>query len=138
MKTLERNFGVSVAWLNERLKSGEYIIVHCGSKNMSADIYTKGFTDKSLWEMLNQLTDVFTPAQIRDFNVNPAVLKDEDDVEVRPAGNLNTQYYEIMENASMEEERKPIKQKKPKAKARLVSKTPKKGREVIIRAVDDS
>ena len=41
MKTLERNFGISVAWLNERLKSGEYVIVHCGSKNMSAGIYTK-------------------------------------------------------------------------------------------------
>jgi len=138
MKTLERNFGVSVAWLNERLKSGEYIIVHCGSKNMSADIYTKGFTDKCLWERLNQLTNVFTPAQIKDFNINPAVIKDEEDLVIRPVGNLNTQYYEIMKNASLEEERKPIKQKKPKAKARPASKTPTKGRAVVIRAVWDS
>jgi len=108
MKTLERNFGVSVAWLNERLKSGEYVIVHCGSKNMSADIYTKGFTDKCLWERLNQLTNVFTPEQIKNFNINPAVIKDEEDIVIRPVGNLNTQYYEIMKNASLEEERKPI------------------------------
>ena len=113
-------------------------MVHTRSHDMSADIYTKGFTDKSLWERLNLLTNVFTPKQILDFDVNPAVLKDEEDLVIRPVGNLNTQYYEIMKNASLVEERKPIKQKKPKAKARPVSKTPKKGRAVVIQVFRDS
>ncbi len=45
MKTLERCFGVSVAWINEQMRSGDYNMVHTRTHDMSADIYIKGFTD---------------------------------------------------------------------------------------------
>ena len=40
MKDLERCFGVSLAWGHQRMMSGDYIMVHTRSHDMSADIYT--------------------------------------------------------------------------------------------------
>ena len=61
MKTLERCFGVSVAKINERMRSGDYFMVHTRTHDMSADIYTKGFTDVALFNRLRALINVFSP-----------------------------------------------------------------------------
>ena len=52
MTTLQRNFGVKVGYMHERVcGNGEgtptpYVLVHTASRHMSADIYTKGFTNR--------------------------------------------------------------------------------------------
>ena len=43
MKTLERGFGVDIAWCHKKFTSGDYKILHTRSSHMAADIYTKGF-----------------------------------------------------------------------------------------------
>ena len=59
METLKRCFGVSLAWLNLRLRSGDYIIIHTRSHDMSADIHTKGLVDKALYKRLKTLANIY-------------------------------------------------------------------------------
>ena len=73
MKTLERNFGCKVSWMNDVVmgpkqdgQGSGYVLVHTGSKHMAADIYTKSFTDKATFGNLKQLINVFKPEQIKD------------------------------------------------------------------------
>ena len=78
MKTLERNFGCKVSWMNEVVmgpkQNGQgsgYVLVHTGSKHMAADIYTEGFTDKGAFGNLKKLINVFKPKQIEDGDFDP-------------------------------------------------------------------
>ena len=41
MKTLERGFGVDIAWNHDRIESGDYDLIHTRSSHMAADIFTK-------------------------------------------------------------------------------------------------
>ncbi len=45
MTTLERGFGVSIAYIHDRVMSGEFNLIHTESRDMSADIYTKGIAN---------------------------------------------------------------------------------------------
>jgi hypothetical protein len=72
MKTLERCFGISVTKINERMLSGDYIMVHTRSHDMSADIYTKGFTDVALFNRLRYLIGVYSPTDKARCVFNPA------------------------------------------------------------------
>ena len=63
--------------------------------------------------------------------------KEKDDGLGRPTDCLNTQYIEIMHDASISVERKPIKQKKPNAKTRFLP-PPRKYEEVSLRGLADS
>ena len=78
MKTLERNFGCKVGWMHDVVmgpkqdgRDSSYALVHTGSKHMSADIYTKGFTDKLAFRGLKQLINVFTAKQIEEGDFDP-------------------------------------------------------------------
>ena len=64
MKTLERCFGVCLAWLSSRMMSGDYNLVHTRSHDMTADIHTKGFDDVGLYRRLRKLNNIFTPEEI--------------------------------------------------------------------------
>ena len=66
MKTLERNHGVVLGWMHERVKAGDYNLIHTRSEDMSADLYTKAFTQRPLWTRLRKLVNIYTPEEIED------------------------------------------------------------------------
>ena len=55
MKTLERNHGVVLGWMHERVKAGDYNSIHTRSGDMSADLYTKAFTQRLLWTKIEEV-----------------------------------------------------------------------------------
>ena len=58
MKTLERNHGVVLGWMHERVKEGNYNLIHTRSEDMSADLFTKAFTQKVIWTKLRKLVNI--------------------------------------------------------------------------------
>ena len=76
MKDLERCFGVSLAWGHQRMMSGDYIMVHTRSHDNSADIYTKGFLNKTLFRRLKVLTNMYTQEELDKGWLNPPALND--------------------------------------------------------------
>lgn len=98
-------------------------MVHTRSHDMSADIYTKGFLNKTLFRRLKLLTNLYTQEELDKGWLNPPVLNDKG--EERPEDNtrgLNTQYGIILSGpSSAKSNKKPIKQKtevKAKSKAK--------------------
>ena len=78
MKTLERNFGVKVGYMHEQVcgtgddgPPSPFTLIHTSSRHMSADIYTKGFTDKTLFSTLKQMINVYSPEQWRTLALSP-------------------------------------------------------------------
>ncbi len=55
---------MSLAWLNNRMMSGDYKLVHTRSHDMSAGIHTKGFNDVGLYRRLRMLSNIFTPDEV--------------------------------------------------------------------------
>ena len=68
MKDLERCFGISLAWGYQRIVSDDYIMIHTRTHDMSADIFTKGFQSKVLFRRLRQLINVYTLADLAEFD----------------------------------------------------------------------
>ena len=46
------------------MMSGDYIMVHTRSHDMSADICTKGFLNKTLFRRLKALTNLYTQEEL--------------------------------------------------------------------------
>ena len=114
MKTLERCFGVSLAWLNLRLRSGDYVVIHTRSHEMSADIYTKGFVDAKLFHRLKKLMNIFTREELEEGLLNPDPLTGEGKIDEEALGSTsaNPQYAIIrLGPSSATTNQKPIKQK---------------------------
>ena len=53
------------------MMSGDYIIVHTRSHDMSADLYTKSFMTKTLYHRLKVLANVYTREELADCIFNP-------------------------------------------------------------------
>ena len=68
---------VSLAWGHQRMMSGDYIMVHTRSHDMSADIYTKGFLNKTLFRRLKLLTNLYTQEELDKGWLNPPALDDK-------------------------------------------------------------
>ena len=120
MKTLERNAGISVRWLHERILSGDYNIYHCRTIDMSADIYTKATKDVASWRRLRKLINVYTPAEIKSSAWNPDAVPHPDQVISECA---NKQYQVLLYGTSQDNDlRKPVKLKAPKKKKKNVSR----------------
>ena len=85
---------VSLAWLNARLRSGDYVMIHIRSHDMSADIHTKGFVDRLLFHRLKMLTNIYSLDEIDKDDLNPAPL-DAGGQRIAIASDLNTQYARI-------------------------------------------
>ena len=77
MKTLERGHGVSIGWINSRVNSGDYNLVHTRTQHMSADIYTKGINNPDTWNRLRKLINVYTPLEISSGDLNPKFIPGE-------------------------------------------------------------
>jgi hypothetical protein len=139
MKPLDRNPGISVGWIHEKIVEGSYNFIHTRTEHMSADIYTKSFTDFGLWQRLKMLINIYSPTQmaVDPWEPNPS----NDDIflpAVEGGGPLhcmhslsdfqkykcaNPQYFVITRGLSTADDdlRKPIKQKsKAKAKPKAV------------------
>jgi len=91
---------------------------------MSADIYTKGFTDKVLFGRLKQMINVFSPEQRKEFNFSPEPTADDANQVLSNGGSLqslNLQHHFILsgDNTDTTDFRKPVKLKTPKAKSKI-------------------
>ena len=71
MKLLERGHGISVGNIHEHVRNGDINFIHTRSEHMSADIYTKHFTNPQLWNRLRMLINIYTPQEIATFTLNP-------------------------------------------------------------------
>ena len=69
MKSLERNHGVSVAWIHEQVLAGVYNYVHTRTEHMSADIFTKPFDNMQTWLRLRKLINIYTSKELSSMNV---------------------------------------------------------------------
>ena len=132
MKTLERNFGTKVGYMHEQVcgtgadgPPSPFTLVHTASRHMSADIYTKGFTDRVLFSSLKQMINVYSQEQWRTLALSPKP-NTEDEESVLPEGKdwVNLQYHFIMrgDNTEKTDFRKPIKPKTPKAKSKVMKR----------------
>ena len=76
MRYLSRVHRVSVADLHERLghpqTKDKVDMVYTRSDSMSADIYTKGFTDKDKWIHACELVNITSPGHLKDMIQNSA------------------------------------------------------------------
>ena len=126
MKTLERGLGVSIGWLRERVATGDYNLVHTRSTNVTADIFTKPFTDLVTWTRLRRLVNVYTPDELSAMILNPdysdvAETDDEKMQNERHKGNLNQAYHRTMSGPSTlnTDNRKAVKVKASKRTKQL-------------------
>ena len=55
IRHMSRTHGVNVSWLHEQLNRKKYSISKCDTNDMSADIFTKSFTDAKKWDSLLRL-----------------------------------------------------------------------------------
>ena len=62
MRHLGRTHAVDVAWLHERYEADVFELRYEQSENMSADIFTKAFTDKDKWAHACRLINHIDPA----------------------------------------------------------------------------
>ena len=116
MKTLERCFGVSVAWFHERLLSKDYKILCTRSYDMAADICTKGFSSAESFWRLRRLINVYQRVEIDGgcWNPEPKMVDGSSvyDNEYFDPSQNNTQYQVLMAaDDSMVDTRKPVKEK---------------------------
>ncbi len=115
--------------------SGDYIMVHTRSHDMSADIYAIGFTDGALFNRLRFLIGVYTPADKAQCSFNPIPLGADKLPATDDSGyskwDCNTQYGIIMSGKSHEmEQKKPVKLKPPKGKGKPKARPPPASRYV--------
>lgn len=129
MKTLERRFGVSLSWLNHRIRAGDYVIVHTRSHDMFTDIYTKGFVDQKRFKRSQMLTNLYTLQELEDGveMLNPEFLDAEKTVDLAATNSmdLDLQYRIIRSGPNSIDARKKgraVKQKIVKAKAKAKPK----------------
>ena len=74
IKDLERCLGVFLVWGHHRMMSGDYIMVHTRSHDMSADIYTKGFLNRTVLRRLKLLTNLYTTEELEKGWLDPPAL----------------------------------------------------------------
>ena len=88
-------------------------MVHTRSHDMSADIYTNGFLNKTLFRRLKLLTNLYTAEELEKGWLTPPALSDKGDE--HPADStrgLNTHYGIILSGpSSAKSAKKAIKQK---------------------------
>ena len=112
-------------------------MIHTRSHDMSADIYTKGFTDVALFNRLRSLISVYSPYDLVHNLFCPAPLG-ADKLPCTVEGglvveNINTQYCILLSGKSLEQDdRKPVKVKLPKTKVK--ARPPPKSTAVTVRS----
>lgn len=113
MKTLERGFGVSIGWINEKINSGMYNLIHTRTDDMSADIYTKCIQDHNTWRHLKRIINVYSPQEVDEGSFDPDIAGGD----TAASSDLNPHYWRIMSGSSNDtDQRKAVKTKPSKFK----------------------
>jgi hypothetical protein len=68
MRYLKRTHRVSVAWLHEKFKGDDLLLVYELSAKIAADIYTKAFVDGLKWQEVCGLVNIIDPSMLRDLS----------------------------------------------------------------------
>ena len=63
MRYLSRTMGISIAWLYERFQDTNLELIYEESAKMTADIFTKAFTDKAKWQEVCHLVNIVDKEQ---------------------------------------------------------------------------
>ena len=74
MRHLKRTHGVNVAWLAEQFARSDVMLVYERSVRMSADIFTKAFTDHLKWQAVCELILVLHPDRLSDTDFLTSLL----------------------------------------------------------------
>jgi hypothetical protein len=64
MRHMQRTHGLSIAWIKEQFDRNGYVLDYCPTLEMSADIFTKGFTERHKWTHARKLIAHFMPDEI--------------------------------------------------------------------------
>jgi len=75
MRHMQRTHGLDLAWLCERFDKGDYNLTYCPTRSMSADIFTKGFTDKNKWIHARKLIGHYIPNELSIGEGQPYSLR---------------------------------------------------------------
>ena len=67
MRYVGRTHGMSIAWLHEQYKAGNYQIQWTASHEMAADIFTKAFTNPEAWSSSCWLVSVCDKDDVQSF-----------------------------------------------------------------------
>ena len=73
---LGRTPRISVAWLHEVFQNLQHKLVYEESGKMSADIYTKGFSDRHELQAACDLVNIVDPARLRQLAVRLQMMLD--------------------------------------------------------------
>ena len=60
MRHLGRTHNVCLKWLSEVFSNSSITLGYCNTKDMAADVFTKGFTDKTKWAAALSLIGIRT------------------------------------------------------------------------------
>ena len=74
MRHLKRTHGVNVAWLAEQFARSDVQLVYERSVRMSADIFTKAFSDPLKWRAVCELILVLDESRLSDTEFLTALL----------------------------------------------------------------
>ena len=64
MRHMQRTQGISLSWIWERFERKEFELDKCPTREMSADIFTKPFTDKTTWTHARKLIGHYLPEEL--------------------------------------------------------------------------
>jgi len=64
MRHMQRTHSLSIAWIKEQIDRNGYVLDYCPTLEMSADIFTKGFTERHKWTHARKLIAHFMPDEI--------------------------------------------------------------------------
>merc|ERR1712066_88011 len=64
--------------MHERVKARDYNLIHTRSGDISADVYTKAFTQKSIWTKLRRPVNIYTPEETKNGDFNPTYEQDKE------------------------------------------------------------
>ena len=67
MRHLSRTHRISIAWISERYREGDFIFHHESGERMPPDVFTKMFENGAKWVAARQLVNVILPEELTNI-----------------------------------------------------------------------